>query len=61
MQEEIAKKAEWVTGILWTAEDRLGDAYIQELAKQSLDRIGGTEKEKRQFFDEALAPYGDVY
>ena len=62
LQEEIAKKqAERVAGILWTAEDRWGDAYIQELAKQSLDRIGGTEKEKRQFFDEALAPYGDVY
>ena len=27
----------------------------------SYERIGGTEEEKRLFFDEALAPYGDVY
>ena len=35
--------------------------FRKELAKLSMERIGGTAEQKRQFFDEIIAKYPDVY
>ena len=31
------------------------------MAKLAMDRIGGTAEQKREFFDEVIAKYPDVY
>ena len=35
--------------------------FRKELAKLSMERIGGTAEQKREFFDEVIAKYPDVY
>ena len=35
--------------------------FRRELAKASMSRIGGTDEEKREFFDKVVAKYPDVY
>ena len=48
-------------GAHYTAEERFGVEFRKELAKVSMERIGGTEAEKRAFFDRVIASYPDVY
>ena len=44
-----------------TAEERFGLEFRKELAKASKSRSGGTDEEKRKFFDKTVAKYPDVY
>jgi hypothetical protein len=48
-------------GAHYTAEERFGVEFRKELAKASMERIGGTEAEKREFFDSVIAKHPDVY
>jgi len=48
-------------GVHYTAEERFGVEFRKELAKASMERIGGTEAERREFFDRVIASYPDVY
>ena len=61
LKEIEKKRAERDHGKHFTAEERFGDVFRKELAMISLDRIGGTEEEKRLFFDRVIAKYPDVY
>jgi hypothetical protein len=58
---EIEKRRkEREKGAHYTAEERFGTEFRKELVKVSMERIGGTEAEKREFFDKVIAKYPDV-
>ena len=62
MLKEIEKKRmERENGAHFTVEERFGLEFRRELAQASMSRIGGTDEEKREFFDEVVAKYPDVY
>ena len=62
LRKEIeAKRKERAAGLQWTTEQRKSVEFIQELAKLSEERIGGTAAEQKRFFDVAIARYSDVY
>ena len=48
-------------GSQWGGEARLGAAFRNELAKQAYPSTGGTEDEKRPFFDEVIGAYPDCF
>ena len=62
MLKEIEKRRnERESGAHFTVEERFGLEFRNELAKASMGRVGGTEEEKREFFDKVVAKYPDVY
>ena len=59
---EIEKKRnERTAGKSYIAEERFGQEFRAELAKLAEGRVGGTEEEKRDFFDRIIAAYPDVF
>ena len=47
LKELEKKRAERYRGAQFSAEERFGAAFKQEIAKLSMDRIGGAEEEKK--------------
>ena len=61
LKEIEKKRQDREKGKHFTAEQRFDKEFKQELAKLSADRIGGTDAEKREFFEKVIAEYPDVY
>ena len=61
LKEIEEKRAARSIGNEWGGEARYGVAFRNELAKQACPLIGGTEEEKKVFFDRAIGAHPECF